>query len=619
MLPRLSPASSSPAMWPRTGSGCCSERVVWQAVPAAMTRPPATVFDRSVALERLGGEEFDVLIVGGGITGAGVALEASAGGLRTALVERSDFAAGTSSKSSKLVHGGLRYLQQRELRLVHESLLERQRLLTNAPHLVQPLTFLIPLFGKGGVVDKTLVRAFSAALWGYDLAGGWRIGKRHRKIKAAEIQAHLPTLRSERVVAGFLYYDASTDDARLTLSVLRTAVLEHGAAAANYAAVTGFRRGADGRITGAALADGTEIRAGVVVNATGIWADELRALDPTDGAPYLRPAKGTHLVVSRSKLPCDTAAVIPVPGDRRSIFVVPWGDHTYLGTTDTDYEGPLDDPPVTRADVDYILGAVNTWVSPQLRAADVTATWAGLRPLLASTPGRPHQLSERTADLSRRHRVVVSADGLVTITGGKLTTYRKMAEDTLAVVTASLGERPRPSPTRRLPLRGAVGAAAFRGRRAAAELGVEPAVLDHLRRRYGGETAAVIGLTAGDPGLVAPLVPGLPYLRAEAVYAVRYEMAFTLEDVLARRTRALFLEAEATAGAARDVAALMGPHLGWDADRMAGEVAHVEGLARASLAAARSSPGAATDDDLAGDVVAARTSAGEAAAEEMRP
>ncbi len=562
-----------------------------------MTRPPATVFDRSVALERLAAEEYDVLVVGGGITGAGVALEASAGGLRTALVERRDFAAGTSSKSSKLVHGGLRYLQQRELGLVHESLLERQRLLVNAPHLVRPLTFLIPLFGRGGVVDKTIVRAFSAALWGYDVVGGWRIGKRHRKITSAEIQAHLPTLRSERVVAGFLYYDASTDDARLTLSVLRTAVLEHGAVAANYAAVTSFARGAGGRITGAVLADGTEIRARVVVNATGVWADELRSLDPTDGAPSLRPAKGTHLVVSRSKLPCDTAAVIPVPGDRRSIFVVPWGDHTYLGTTDTDYDGPLDDPPVTEADVAYILRAVNSWVSTPLQPSDVTATWAGLRPLLASAPGRPRQLSERTADLSRRHRVVVSAEGLVTITGGKLTTYRKMAEDTLAVVRPALGERRRPSPTRRLPLRGAAGAASLTGRQVAAELGVEPAVLDHLRQRYGGEAVAVAGLAAGDPGLMAPLVPGLPYLCAEAVYAVRYEMARTLEDVLSRRTRALLLDAEATAGAAPDVAALVGPHLDWDTERAADEVARVESLARASLAAARAPAGQAGGDE----------------------
>jgi glycerol-3-phosphate dehydrogenase len=567
-----------------------------------MTRTPATIFDRSVALERLAGEEYDILVVGGGITGAGVALEAAAGGLRTALVERSDFASGTSSKSSKLVHGGLRYLHQRELGLVHESLLERQRLLTNAPHLVQPLTFLIPLFGKGGVVDGTVVRAFSLALWGYDAAGGWRIGKRHRKITAAEIKAHLPTLRSEQVVAGFLYYDASTDDARLTLSVLRTAVLEHGAVAANYAAVTGFVRGARGRITGASLADGTEIRARAVVNATGVWADELCSLDPSDGAPSLRPAKGTHLVVSRSKLPWDTAAVIPVPGDRRSIFVVPWGDHTYLGTTDTDYDGPLDDPQVTGADVDYILGAINSWVTVPLRPSDVTATWAGLRPLLASAPGRPNRLSERTADLSRRHRVVVSPEGLVTITGGKLTTYRKMAEDTLAVVRPALGERRRPSRTRRLPLRGAAGAASLTGRRAAAELGVQPAALDHLRRRYGGEATAVIGLAANDPGLMAHLVPGLPYLRAEAVYAVRYEMARTLEDVLARRTRALLLEAEATAAAAPDVAALVGTQLGWDAERASDEVARVERLAHASLAAARAPGRPAVGEETAGEV-----------------
>ncbi len=558
-----------------------------------MPAQPVTVFDRTVALERLSSEEFDVLVVGGGITGAGVALDASARGLRTALVEREDFASGTSSKSSKLVHGGLRYLQQRELGLVHENLVERRRLLANAPHLVTPLTFLIPLFGKGGVVDETVVRAYSAALWGYDLAGGWRIGRRHRKVGAAEIRAHLPTLRSERVVAGFIYYDAHADDARLTLTVVRTAVLGHGATAVNYAPVTGFSRDAGGRVTGAVLGDGTRIRARVVVNATGVWADEVQALDTDGGASSLRPAKGIHVVVSRSKLPCETAALIPVPHDRRSIFVIPWGDHTYLGTTDTDYDGPLEDPPVTAADLSYVLGAVNASVSQALQPEDVTATWAGLRPLLASVPGRSKAVSARTADLSRRHRVSVSADGLVTITGGKLTTYRKMAEDALTAVTAALGEQRRPSPTRRLRLRGAVGAATWSGPKMAGALRVEEKVLDHLRQRYGGEAAAVLGLAAGHRELMSPLVPGLPYLNVEAVYAVRYEMARTLEDVLSRRTRALLLDAKAASDAAPAAAQLVGRELGWDAERMAAEVAHVKAFAGRSLAAARSLAGEA--------------------------
>ncbi|MGH9296938.1 MAG: FAD-dependent oxidoreductase, partial [Acidimicrobiales bacterium] len=347
-----------------------------------------TVFDRAAGLRRLRDEDFDVLVIGGGITGAGVALDAAARGLRTALVERDDFASGTSSKSSKLVHGGLRYLQQREFRLVHENLVERHRLLHNASHLVEPLAFLIPLFGTGGVVDQALVRTYSVALWMYDLGGGWRIGKRHRKITSAELTASLPTLRQDRVVAGFVYYDARTDDARLTLAVVRTAVLDHGAVAVNHAPATRLLIDASGMVAGALVDPGDgpeiEVRASAVVNAGGIWADEVRFLEAGHGPASIRPAKGIHLTVARQSLPCDMAAVIPVPKDRRSIFVVPWGAHTYLGTTDTDYDGPLDDPQVDEADIDYVLAAVNRAVERPLSRADVTGSWAGLRPRLAT-------------------------------------------------------------------------------------------------------------------------------------------------------------------------------------------------------------------------------------------
>ncbi|HEV7886250.1 MAG TPA: glycerol-3-phosphate dehydrogenase/oxidase, partial [Acidimicrobiales bacterium] len=307
-------------------------------------------FNRAAALTRLADDEFDVLVVGGGITGAGVALDAAARGLRTALVEARDFASGTSSKSSKLVHGGLRYLQQREFALVYENLAERQRLLDNAPHLVHVLPFLIPLFGKDGAVNKTVAKAYSTALWLYDLTGGLRIGKRHRRIGADEAMAHMPTLRRDRLAASFLYYDAQADDARLTLTILRTAV-DHGAVAANYAPVAALLKGEDGRVRGARLADGTEVRAGAVVNAAGVWSDDVGALDEGAHPHTLRPAKGVHVTVPWDKVRCDIAAVVPVPKDRRSIFVVPWGDRVYLGTTDTDYEGPLDDPQCTAEDV----------------------------------------------------------------------------------------------------------------------------------------------------------------------------------------------------------------------------------------------------------------------------
>jgi glycerol-3-phosphate dehydrogenase len=565
-----------------------------------MTRP-LTTFDRGVALERMRSEEFDVLVIGGGITGAGVALDAAARGLRTALVERTDFASGTSSKSSKLVHGGLRYLQQKEFGLVHENLVERHRLLRNAPHLVEPLTFLIPLFGKGGVVDKSIVKGYSVALWLYDVGGGWRIGKRHTKVTAEEIYAHLPTLKQGRVVAGFLYYDARADDARLTLALVRTAVLEHGAVAANYAAVTELLKDTSGRINGARVApagwDGPDepfdLRARVVVNATGVWADDVRSLDGETNERELRPAKGIHLTVPRSKLPCDVAAIVPVAADRRAIFVIPWGDYTYLGTTDTDYTGSLDDPEVSEADVDYLLGAANAVVTEPLTRADVTATWAGLRPLLA-TRAHHRAPSERTADLSRRHRVIVSHDGLVTITGGKLTTYRKMAEDTVAAVGKVLGGKLASSGTRRLRLRGADGAAGLARPGAAASLGVDDGVLATLVPRYGGEAPAVASLVTQHGELGRPLVPGLPYLAAEAVYAVRYEMAQRLDDVLARRTRALLLDAAACRRAGADVARLMADELGWDDDRLAVEIALLDDLVKRELAAV-TGPSAAPD------------------------
>ena len=552
-----------------------------------MPSGPFTAFHRSAGLERLRTEEFDVLVIGGGITGAGVLLDAASRGLRAALVERDDFASGTSSKSSKLVHGGLRYLQQKEFALVHENLVERQRLLHNAPHLVEPLPFLIPLFGKGGVVDQTIVRTFSVALWMYDVAGGWKIGKRHRKVTAEELAAHLPTLRRDRLVAGFIYYDARTDDARLTLAVTRTAVLSHGAVAVNHAPVTKLLKDDEGHVCGAVIepsdAHGPiEVTARAVVNATGVWSDEIRFLEDGSHEGTIRPAKGIHLTVDRAKLPCDIAAVIPVPKDRRSIFVVPWGKHTYLGTTDTDYAGTLEDPQVDEADIAYVLGAVNAAVSEPLTADDITGSWAGLRPLLAKSPGHKRAPSARTADLSRRHQVIVSDRGLVTITGGKLTTYRKMAQDTVDALADQLG-RIRTSPTKRLLLRGADGLGAVDRLASSGSRTVDLAVLAHLRGRYGGETRAVLSLLSGDPDLATPLVEGLPYLRAEAVYAVRYEMAADLADVLARRTRSLLLDAQATLRAAPALADLMGDELGWDAARRSAEVTKFSAIAEREI------------------------------------
>jgi glycerol-3-phosphate dehydrogenase len=527
-------------------------------------------FDRTRMLERLGDEEFDVLVVGGGISGAGVALDAVTRGLRTALVERDDFASGTSSKSSKLVHGGLRYLQNGDIRLVYEALHERQRLLNNAPHLVRVLPFMIPVLTKDGVISRKIARGLGTAMWMYDLTGGWRIGKRHRRLRADAAFEHLPTMPRERLASAYLYYDAATDDARLTLAIIRTAA-RHGAAVANRCRVTSFTRDGDGRIDGAVVDTGgaeLTISARVVVSATGVWTDEVRELDENADPDSIRPAKGIHLTVPWDKVRNDIAVVIPVPRDRRSLFVVPWGpkadgtyEHTYIGTTDTDYDGPLDDPRCTGDDVAYVLGALNHSITTGVTASDVTGQWAGLRPLVKAAS------SGRTADLSRGHQVASSDAGLIRITGGKLTTYRAMADDTVDAVQHALGVRGR-SRTKKLKL---IGADGFKDPR--------PGSADaHLAGRYGTETAEVKALIAFDPSLAEPLVPGLPYLRAEAVHAVRHEMATTLDDVLARRTRAHLFNRSASLAAAPAVAALVGGELGWDADEIERQVANYRRL-----------------------------------------
>jgi glycerol-3-phosphate dehydrogenase len=516
-------------------------------------------FDRAAALRRLADEHFDVLVVGGGITGAGVALDAVTRGLRTGLVERHDLASGTSSKSSKLVHGGLRYLQQGEVRLVYEALAERQRLRRTAPHLVRLLPFLIPIMGKDGLINPKLARAMESALWMYDLTGGARIGKLHERLSAEESYAHFPTLKRDRLVSGFLYYDAQTDDARLTMTVARTAA-DHGAAVANHCAVHSFLKDGDKVVGIGVEADGEafDIRAEVVVNAAGVWSDDVRALDEGTHPDSIRPAKGVHISVPWDKVRNDIAAVVPVPKDKRSIFVVPMGERTYIGTTDTDYDGPVDDPRCTDEDVRYLLDAMNASLAEKLTFDDVLGTWAGLRPLVKSAE------SGRTADLSRRHKVSTSAGGLVSVTGGKLTTYRRMAADTVDEVVEQLGHGGR-SQTKRIKLHGAVGFAELTDD-VAARLGLTVDQLHHLAGRHGGDTRAIAALIQQDPSLGARLVERLPHLRAEVVHAARHEMVCSLGDVLTRRLPLRWLDARAAIEAADDAAALIAPELGWDGE-----------------------------------------------------
>ena len=537
-------------------------------------------FDRAAALRRLADEPFDVLVIGGGITGAGVALDAATRGLRTGLVERKDLASGTSSKSSKLVHGGLRYLQQGEIRLVYEALAERQRLRKTAPHLVRLLPFLIPIMGKDGLISPKLARAMATALWLYDLTGGARIGKLHERISADEAHGHFPTLRRDRLTSGFLYYDAQTDDARLTMTVARTAA-DHGAAIANWTSVVSLLKDG-GRASGARVrtleGDEFDVRARMVVNAAGVWSDDVRALDEGTNPQSIRPAKGVHIAVPWDRVRNDIAAVVPVPRDKRSIFVVPMGDRTYIGTTDTDYEGPLDEPHCTADDVRYLIDAINASVDEPLSESDVVATWAGLRPLVRSAS------SGRTADLSRRHRVTHSASGVVSVTGGKLTTYRKMSADTVDDVMELLDKRGR-SLTRGLRLHGAHGYGALTAN-AAPRLGVSADLLHHLANRHGGDARVLAAMINRDPSLGEPVVDGLPYVRAEVLHAAREEMALTLDDVLTLRIPARWLAAEASAAAADEVAALLAPELGWNDDEALRQVASYRAAVATDLAAA---------------------------------
>ncbi len=554
----------------RTGAAAASQRRAgWHA-----RRMP---FDRDDALRRLAEDQLDVLVVGGGVTGAGVAVDAAARGLRTGLLERHDFASGTSSKSSKLVHGGLRYLQQREFRLVYEALAERQRLRHTAPHLVRLLPFLIPVFGKGGVINPKLAKALNSALWMYDLTGGARIGKLHEQISAEEVLGHMPTLRRERVVSGFVYHDAQTDDARLTLALARTAA-DLGASVANWTAVTGFVKDAAGRVTGVVAqpfrggeAEGAPltVRATVVVNAAGVWSDDVAALDVGHDPNTIRPAKGIHITVPWDKVRNDIAAVVPVPADRRSVFVVPQGDRTYIGTTDTDYDGPLDEPQCTPEDVRYLLDAMNASLSEPLTEADVLGTWAGLRPLVSG--GTTTAKTSKTKDLSRRHKVARSESGVIAVTGGKLTTYRKMAADAVDAAVEVIGRGGR-TRTRRLRLRGADGHAALLDADAAARLGIPAEELTRLANRYGGDARAVAAMIVGEPSLGEPLVATLPFTRAEARYAARYEMVGSLDDLLSRRIPARWQARDATADAAEDAARLVADDLGWDEGRVQREV-----------------------------------------------
>ena len=489
---------------------------------------------RSAAIDRMTDGPLDVLVVGGGATGCGVALDAAARGFRTALVERDDFASGTSGRSSRLIHGGIRYLSKGDVGVVYGSLRERQTLLRLAPHLVTPLPFFV-VAPRGRA--RVLVRA---GLVMYEaLAAGRGIG-RHRAVPEAESGRYAPGLA--RASRGYVYPDCRTDDARLTLEVARAAAAK-GASLANHVAAVSVGAGAGGFEVD--IADSMEgehrtVRARAVVNAGGVWAHEVHALaGPSD--VRLQPSKGVHLVFRAADLPVRAATLFPSGAhDRAFVFAIPWGPRVYVGTTDSPYQGSLDEPGLDDPDADYLLAAVNGAFGCSLARSDVTAWWAGLRPLLARGDAS-------TRDLSRRHVVIEDPPGFLTVTGGKLTAYRAMSQDVTNRLAKLFGSRAR-STTRSIPLgfTGDLTAALGAGEYEGAEAGLAPEAGRRLVRRYGDDWGEALDRIRSDPALGEPLVEGLPVLRVEASLARDREMALTDDDVLIRRTRLATMDARAT-------------------------------------------------------------------------
>ncbi len=499
---------------------------------------PFSAQTRTANLTRMAEDQFDVLVIGGGITGAGIALDAAARGFSVALVEKDDFASGTSGRSSRLVHGGLRYLEQREFGLVRESLRERAVVFRLAPHLVRR----IPMYM---LADDFRSRArYGLGLAGYDLlAAGRNIGV-HRSASAEQVLAAIPGLAVRS--RGYRYFEGQTDDARLTIEVARTAH-GFGAVLANHARVTGLVGGA--RVTGAIATDELtgqqfEIRARATINAGGVWADRIRGLAAgARGRERLLPSKGVHLVLAPGAVQTKAALVVPsAAGDGRFVFLIPWEDRVYAGTTDTPYSGDLDQPAVDDADRDYILAAVAGFF-PEVTVRDVVASWAGLRPLLSQDETHA---DARTYDLSRKHVVFEDPPGLFTITGGKLTTYRAMAEDLVDRVAGTLGPVGR-CQTRSIAL-GLHGSASAASRLASAEvtrLGLPPRAGVRLVQRYGDDWREAARLIERDSSLGEPAVDGLPVLNVELELACSREMAVTDDDVLVRRVRLTTRDASA--------------------------------------------------------------------------
>ncbi|MET1073205.1 MAG: glycerol-3-phosphate dehydrogenase, partial [Umezawaea sp.] len=520
--------------------------------------------EREESWRRLETETFDVVIIGGGVVGVGAALDAATRGLRVALVEARDLASGTSSRSSKLFHGGLRYLEQLEFGLVREALRERELMLNRiAPHLVKPVAFLYPL------TKRIWERPYTAAgLFLYDSMGGRRSVPGQKHLTRAGALRMVPALKRDALIGGIRYFDAQADDARHTMMVGRTAA-HYGAVVRTSTQVVEFLREAD-RVSGVRVRDvedgrETDVRAHAVINATGVWTDELQRLAGSRGRFRVRASKGVHIVVPRDRIVSESGMILRT--EKSVLFVIPWRNHWIVGTTDTDWNLDLAHPAATRKDIDYILEHVNSVLATPLTHDDIEGVYAGLRPLLAGE-------DESTSKLSREHAVARVSPGLVAIAGGKYTTYRVMGADAVDAASVDVPGRIQPSITDKVPLVGADGYHALvnQADQLATRYGLHPYRVRHLLDRYGSLVHEVLGLTRDNAELLKP-VPGSPdYLQVEVLYAVSHEGALHLEDVLTRRTRISIEYPHRGVDSAEAVARLIATVHGWDEEQIKREV-----------------------------------------------
>ncbi|WP_410794013.1 glycerol-3-phosphate dehydrogenase/oxidase [Kribbella sp. C-35] len=516
---------------------------------------------RADAIDALAdGRELDVLVIGGGVVGTGAALDAATRGLTTGLLEARDFASGTSSRSSKLIHGGLRYLEMLDFRLVHEALQERGLLLQRlAPHLVKPVPFLYPLQHRWW--ERFYAGAGVALYDGMAVSSGLGAGLPiHRHLTRRGAMRLVPSLKKSALVGALQYYDAQVDDARHTMELARTAA-SYGAFVANRVKVTGFLRQGE-RVTGVQAKDlesghEFEVRAKQVVNATGVWTDDTQAMVGERGQYHVRASKGIHLVVPKDRIQSSTGMILRT--EKSVLFIIPWGRHWLIGTTDTDWHLDKAHPAATSKDIEYLLDHVNAVLTTPLTREDVEGVYAGLRPLLAGE-------SESTSKLSREHVVAHAAPGLVVVAGGKYTTYRVMAKDAIDAAADALDGRVPRSVTKNIPLVGADGYQALWNQRhlIAQRSGLHVARIEHLLNRYGALIDEVLELVADDPSLGEQLPGTQDYLKAEIVYGAKAEGARHLDDILARRTRISIEAWDRGVGAAEAAARLVAPILGWD-------------------------------------------------------